>query len=145
MIFSREGGLYFPQKAAASLQKSYYPKRHGFDFEISLSAASGRGLSYVLEHNFHFGEYESMTINGEPMRREGRCEKTQKLEIHDAYLKQKITISIDHRCDIYYFPLQTLSQSETGFELSTQGISFAMVVPFDGQLSLKGSLEVADV
>jgi hypothetical protein len=52
---------------------------------------------------------------------------------------------LDQSCDIHYFQLKTLSQSEHGFDLSVQGISFAMVVPFSKDISIKGTLEVKDV
>lgn len=143
--FSREGGLFFPEKVQAHLEKSYFPKSRGFDFEISISTEEKRNLNYVLEHNFHFCDYVSITINSELMGESGKFEKSDTLEIYDSHLKQTIIIRLDTVCDIYYFPLKTLSQSESGFDLSIQGISFAMVIPFSTKLFLKGSLEVIDV
>jgi hypothetical protein len=145
VTFSRKGGLYVDEKREAYLEKSYSPKSRGFDFEISFSTEAKGHFSYVLEHNLHFADYSTIAINGELMAENGRCDQTKKLEIYDAYLKQKIIIRLDRECDIYYFPLKTLSQSETGFDLSVQGISFAMVIPFSGQLSVAGSLEVENV
>ena len=54
-------------------------------------------------------------------------------------LKKNIVITLDKTCDIHYFKLKTLSQSEHGFDLSVQGISFAMVMPFSNEISLTGS------
>jgi hypothetical protein len=145
VTFSREGGMFFPQKIETSLQKIYTPKTDGFDFEIALDTKVEGDFKYVLEHNFHFGEYEHITINAEPLQEKGFINATDVLEIYDAYLKQKIIIKLDSVCDIYYFQLKTLSQSEHGFDLSVQGVSFAMVVPFNKSLTLRGSLEVLDV
>jgi hypothetical protein len=145
VTFSREGGMFFPQKVETSLQKTYTSKAEGFDFEIALETKVEGAFNYVLEHNFHFGEYEHITINAEPLQEKGSINATNVLEIYDAYLKQKIIIKLDSVCDIYYFQLKTLSQSEHGFDLSVQGLSFAMVVPFNTNLMLKGSLEVLDV
>jgi hypothetical protein len=137
--------MFFPQKVETSLEKTFMPRTEGFDFEISLATKVEGDFNYVLEHNFHFGEYEHITINAEALQEKGSIKATDVLEIYDAYLKQKIIIKIDTICDIYYFQLKTLSQSEHGFDLSVQGLSFAMVVPFNESLTLKGSLEVLDV
>ncbi len=145
VTFTRDGGLYFPEKMQTRLEKSYYPKNRGFDFEIKLSTEAKGSFNYVLEHNFHFADYETVTVNGEPLAEDGSIMCTKSLEIYDAHLKQAIIIQLDQLCDIYYFQLKTLSQSEQGFDLSVQGVSFAMVMPFSEVLSLKGSLEVVDV
>ncbi|MGB5965006.1 MAG: alpha-amylase/4-alpha-glucanotransferase domain-containing protein [Sulfurimonadaceae bacterium] len=145
VTFSRDGGLYFPQKVKTRLEKVYTPKNSGFDFEITLSTEAKGAFKYVLEHNFHFADYETVTINGEALTEEGTVMRTKTLEIYDAHLKQNITVELDQPCDIYYFQLKTLSQSEQGFDLSVQGISFAMMLPFSEVLNIKGSLEVVDV
>ena len=79
------------------------------------------------------------------MAEDGCITQTKSLEIYDAHLKQNIIIELDQACHIYYFQLKTLSQSEHGFDLSVQGISLAMVMPFSEALNIKGSLEVVDV
>ena len=84
-------------------------------------------------------------VNGEALLDKGSIVGTQRLEIYDPELEKFIEISLDQPCDLYYFQLKTLSQSEHGFDLSVQGISFAMVVPFSGKFCVKGSLEVRDV
>ena len=145
VTFSRDGGLYFPEKVPARLKKSYTPNINGFDFIIDLSTEAKGRFNYVLEHNFHFADYESVTINGVHLSEDGSVMQTKRLEIYDSHLKQNIIIELDEICDIYYFQLKTLSQSEHGFDLSIQGISFAMVIPFSEGLNIKGSLEVVDV
>ena len=145
VTFSREGGLYFPEKVQAHIQKSYIPKKSGFDFEIEFSTEAPERFNYVLEHNFHFADYDTIMVNSEALTENGKIEQVSVLEIYDGYLKQKINIVLDQPCDIYYFQLKTLSQSEHGFDLSVQGISFAMVIPFNNALFIKGSLEVMNV
>jgi hypothetical protein len=143
--FSREGGLYFPDKVATKIKKTYTPHKKGFDFEIHLSTDAQGSFNYVLEHNFHFAAYENVTLNEEPLLDEGSILSTNKLQIFDDELKINIVIKLDKMCDIHYFQLKTLSQSEHGFDLSVQGISFAMVMPFSNEISVTGSLEVKDV
>ena len=127
------------------MHKTYIPNKKGFDFEITLSTQAKDKFNYVLEHNFHFSEYESITINDEQLSDQGTFLNTNTLKIYDAELKQNILITLDKSCDIHYFQLKTLSQSEHGFDLSVQGISFAMVMPFSKDIAIKGTLEVLDV
>lgn len=145
IVFSRDGGLYFPEKATSSLEKKYYPNESGMDFEITFATEAQGDYQYVLEHNFHFADYEAFSINNRPLGSGGHCEKTAVLDIVDTYLKKRIHIRLNQPCAIYYFPLETLSQSEKGFDFSVQGVSFAMVMRFSKQMSLSGSLEVMDV
>ncbi len=145
VTFSRDGGLYFPQKMPTRLEKSYTSNKSGFDFKINLSTEAEGDFNYILEHNFHFADYEKVFINGELLKDEGSFKEVKTLEIHDAKLKQNIIISLDIPCDIYYFQLKTLSQSEHGFDLTVQGIGFAMVTPFSKALTINGTLEVKSV
>ncbi len=145
VTFVRKGGLYVPHKIPARLEKTYRPQSNGFDFDITLSTQSEGDFSYILEHNFHFADYDTVTLNGETLSEKGIFEGASMLEISDGHLGQKICITLDKACDIYYFQLKTLSQSEHGFDLSVQGISLAMVLPFSGALCLSGSLEVVHV
>ncbi|MDD2789167.1 MAG: DUF1926 domain-containing protein [Sulfurimonas sp.] len=145
VTFTRNGGLYLPQKAATFMSKIYTPNAEGFAFEIALTSEAKGSFNYVLEHNFHFGAYENISVNGEILKEDGMLSSVKTLEIYDAFLQKTISITLDSVCDIYYFQLKTLSQSEEGFDLSVQGVSFAMVLPFEKTLRLKGTLEVLDV
>ncbi len=143
--FSRQGGLYSPDKEETLLKKTYTPARNGFDFGILLETEARDGFNYVLEHNLHFAEYAYMMINGEPLAEEGSFRQIKSLSLYDAYLNKEITFTLDQPFDLYYFQLQTLSQSEQGFDLTVQGISLAMAIPFSKVLHLNGTLEVRDV
>lgn len=145
VTFSRDGGLYLPEKVPTRLEKTYIPNKNGFDFEINLSTQAEEDFKYILEHNFHFSDYGMVSINNELLQDEGSMMQTKTLEIYDAHLKHIIIIELDQECDIYYFQLKTLSQSEHGFDLSVQGISFAMVLPFSKTVSVKGFLKVKNV
>ncbi len=145
VTFSRHGGLYSFDKEDTLLKKTYTPDRDGFDFEISLETEARDVFHYVLEHNLHFAEYAYMTINGKPLAEEGCLKQIKSLTLYDAYLNKEITFTLDQPFDLYYFQLKTLSQSEHGFDLSVQGISLAMVIPFSKELHFKGALEVRDV
>ena len=145
VTFARDGGIYLPHKMPTQLTKTYRPNADGFKFSIALSSDAQGEFNYVLEHNFHFGDYSTLEINGQTIEDEGVIKEVNHLSLYDAHLQQNITITLDTICDIYYFQLQTLAQSEDGFDLSTQGVSIAMVIPFCGELKIEGSLEVSSV
>lgn len=145
ITFLREGGIYMSEKELTTLKKVYSIQESGFDFAITLDSESNQPLHYVQEHNFHFLDYELIKINGSSLEDEGILNNVTTLEIEDQKLQHKIVIKLDTPADIFYFQLKTLSQSETGFDLSVQGVSFALKIPFQKSFTLEGSLEIVDV
>jgi hypothetical protein len=145
IIFEREGGIYLPQKHRAYLKKSYTSKANGFKFAIDFNTDFDYFFNYVLELNFHFAEYDKVTLNGERVSVGCKRERVKSLEIKDEYLRKKITITIDKQVDILYYPLKTVSQSEQGYDFTIQGLSIALILPFSKNFLLEGFLEVTDV
>jgi len=143
--FSRDGGIYTEYKNPTTLSKTYTPNTNGFDFTLDLSTEANGIFNYVMEHNFHFEEYENVLINGLALEEQGSFSDVKSLEIQDKFLNQKITIKLQTPFTLHYFQLKTLSQSEHGFDLSVQGLSFAMVFAFENSLTMEGSLEITDV
>ena len=143
-IFTRDGGIYLAEKQDTQLKKSYSFSKKGLDFKVKISTEAEETFNYVLEHNFHFLEYETILINNEPIDERGSFIGVNFLEIYDAELNKNIVITLDQTCDVHYFQLQTLSQSEEGLDLTVQGISFAMVMPFKNELTVQGTLKVHD-
>lgn len=143
--FWREGGVYFPDKEKARLEKIYRPLHRGLDFDITLLTNSGAELVYILEHNFHFSDYDKVLMNDTPLMESGSLGELSRLEITDGVLQKKICICLGTACEFMYFKLKTLSQSEQGLDLTVQGISIAIVLPFNIGFSLSGRIEVSDV
>lgn len=145
IIFEREGGIYLPQKHRAYLKKSYTSKANGFKFAIDFNTDFDYFFNYVLELNFHFAEYDKVTLNAERVSVGCKRERVKSLEIKDEYLRKKITITVDKEVDILYYPLKTVSQSEQGYDFTIQGLSIALILPFSKNFFLEGFLEVTDV
>jgi len=145
VTFSRDGGLYFPQKVSARLEKTFYTKPNGVDFEIVFSSEAEGNFNYVLEHNFHFAQYETLLINNVELSAQHESMQTSQLEIIDTHLKKRITIRLNQLFTLFFYTHETLSQSEKGLDLTVQNISFAMMIPFTQGFSLTGSLEIGDV
>jgi hypothetical protein len=145
VTLARDGGMYFPEKITAHLEKNFLFSPDGLDFSIHLGCKAEGNFTYVLEHNFHFSDYDSLRINGESLEKSGSITSIGSLEMIDMVLKKKITLRFDNSCDVHYFQLETLSQSESGFDLSVQGISFAFVFDFSMALDINGTLEITNV
>ena len=145
ITFVRDGGLYFPEKYPARLEKSFIVGSNGVAFSISLESDFHSPLCYVMEHNFHFSDYDALTLNGTTIGEAGSFEACAELEIIDTVLQKKIILRFDKAAKMDYFRLQTLSQSEQGFDLSVQGLSLAFVFAFEGLLSINGVLEITHV
>lgn len=145
ITFSREGGLYFPEKTDARLEKVYTLSENTLKFAIQFDSSQNRELLYFLEHNFHFSNMDEVKINGKAVQEEGEIVLCEVIELLDALLGKKITLTLDQPCRIIYFQLKTLSQSEQGFDLTTQGLSLAIGVSFEGTFTLNGSMEITNV
>ena len=145
IAFSRQGGIYNDEKAKTTLTKNFTFSSDSIHFALALESEASEKFTYVLEHNFHFSDYDQVWINNLPLSMIGSAEGLDTVEIIDKVLKKKITLKANKPFSIHYFQLQTLSQSEQGFDLSVQGLSIAMVFDFERSLSLEGSLEITRV
>ncbi len=143
-IFSRDGGFYFPSHTKASMKKEFRLDKNRLYFDISIDSEHNYPLTYVLEYNFHFSDSDEVMINSAMIDDMGEVESNNSFEITDRYLAKKITINFDKPCKLYYFKLKTISQSEKGYDLTTQGISFAFVYEFSGDMTLSGHMEISD-
>ena len=115
------------------------------DFSVNFDTESEDFFKYVLELNLHFADYSELLINNHHLNRGDRVEHVREIRLVDTYLQKKITITLDTHVDLLFYPLETLSQSEKGFDLTIQAVSLALVLPFSKAFILKGSLEISDV
>jgi hypothetical protein len=145
VAFSRQGGLYFPEKVEASLEKEFSFSENSLNFAITLESSSTGKLLYVQEHNFHFADVGEVQINGKSLEEEGEISSCDTIVLLDGVLGKKMTITLDRSCRVTYFQLKTLSQSEQGFDLSVQGLSLAIAFEFESSFAFKGSLEITNV
>ena len=145
ITFFRNGGVYRGEKVKTTLSKRFTFGSDSINFALGLeSKATGR-FKYVMEHNLHFSDYETLLINGIPLEQNGNIDNIKSFEIIDTVLKKKITFRMDKPCHAYYFQLHTLSQSEQGFDLSVQCLSIAFVFDFEFSLTIEGTLEITRV
>jgi hypothetical protein len=93
----------------------------GIGFEI----INKTEFTYVMEMNFHFADYRGLKIS-----KEG---------IYDPYTKRNIVFGF--KCsDMLYFPVETVSRDEKGFNKTVQGLSLFFVFEskeIKGEICLK--------
>ncbi len=145
ITFIRQGGIYRDEKVKTTLSKHFTFGSDTINFALGLESETTGHFCYVMEHNFHFCDYEQILINNVPLDMEGSIESIDTLVIIDRVLKKKITLRVSESFSMHYFQLQTLSQSEQGFDFSVQGLSIALVFDFETSLSIEGSLEITRV
>lgn len=143
--FVRHGGIYTDLYHPLKLSKRFEFEKESISFQIRLQGECDEPYRYVMEHNFHFSDYQTLKLNNIPLGDRGKVEKIKKVEIHDTILEKKLVFHFDKPCDVFYFQLQTLSQSEEGFDLTVQALSIAYSFPFHKSLEIQGRLEIIDV
>ncbi len=144
VIFVRNGGIYDDTAYPSRLEKYYEMYDDGMRFKIDLESHSGHIYDYGLEFNFHFADIADVTLNGKTFEEGQMCE-LKSFTLCDGYTGRRIVFELDHYFSLLATTLQTVSQSESGFELTTQGISLMIVVPFSKTMRLEGALRVRDV
>ncbi len=138
----REGGIYEgDHRSAASLRKRFRLEKNTIDFKTTLKSERA-GLYYLMEHNFHFADSRAVEIEGEKFAKEHILLAKESLELHDPYTGKRIYFSFNQPVDVYIYSLDTLSQSEAGFELTNQGLTLGFKVPMDGETVLRGEMRV---
>lgn len=143
--FTRQGGIYDSDgKSDTRLVKRYDFEDDGFGFTIDLESESSHIYEYGIELNLHFAEIGNIRLLDRPFE-SGTWHELRSFSIEDGYTGRVLRFEADHYFSLMAVLLQSVSQSEEGFELMTQGVSMMVVMPFSKKLSVCGSLKVSDV
>jgi len=133
--FLNDGLKFFYEDEKYKINKNFNIDKK-IDFEIELN---GNGKIYAMEFNFHFAH--NILINGNEFTQDIEI-SANSFEIFDEWTKRKLKFNFDKELKALFTNLYTVSQNETGYSLTRQGISFAFYTEFDKILKLKGSLEI---
>ena len=144
VTFERRGGIYDYRKFDTLLKKRYDFIKNGFGFSIEIESESPHIYEYGIELNLHFANLDEVMLEKRPIE---TCtyHELRSFEIVDGYTGRLLKFETDHYFSLLATELQTVSQSEEGFELMTQGITVTAVFPFSKRLAISGSLKVSDV
>lgn len=134
LTLTRDGGIFTDKKYETSLEKKYKFIKNIISVDISIDTEFQTPLQYIQEWNLHFASLENLTFNGmiitEELKSEPYTLTTRCLEIYDSYLEKTLIFSFEKEIEIIIFPLNSVSQSEQGVDLTNQGLTFGFVYPF---------------
>ncbi len=145
IIFKRDGGIYFEDRYETKISKRYRCKKDKIVFDIALKSVAKKEYMYALEFNLHFANLKDLFCFGDSAQKEVEKRGIKEFALKDSYTKKEIRFSVDREFDLFMTPLKSVSQSEKGFDLTTQGVSFALAFRFKNELNIEGIMEVVDV
>ncbi len=138
----REGGIYIASRRYPTSLRKYFTLEGGkIAFSIGIDTPVDH-LFYLMEHNLHFADSSRILIDDSPFMSEQTMSGQRNLSIYDPYTEKTLLFSFSDPVDITICRLDTLSQSEAGFELTNQGITLGFKLPLRNCILLEGSLEL---
>jgi len=144
-IFNRDGGIYLKNKFKTNIQKKYTFKKNGFKESFTCKSDFKNKAFYGVEFNLHFAHPNLVRFNDNLINDGLNLKKIKSLDIVDDFTNKKITISLDIEFDMSAYILKTVSQSEKGFDMVDQQISFILSTKFVQNLEFLLNIEVKDV
>ncbi len=147
-IFLRNGGIFLDnayRNYATTLEKEYTFSANSITLDTKCKSEYEEKLFFAQEFNFHFAHPDKVTFNSKNLSNGFSQHGTDELLIIDDFTNKTLKIKVNQKCSIFAFILNTISQSESGFDRVAQGVSFIFTTPFESKLKLKFSLELADV
>ncbi len=145
VVFKREGGIYLDKKFNSVLYKKYDIFDDGFDFIIDFKTISDNKYIYAIEFNLHFADLDKVYFNDKKLSQELDIENIKEFFLVDEWTNKKIIFSINNTFKLLLTPLQSVSKSEKGYDLMTQGVSFAFLMPFCKNLKIEGKIRMENV
>ncbi|XOB61950.1 alpha-amylase/4-alpha-glucanotransferase domain-containing protein [Campylobacterota bacterium DY0563] len=137
----RNGGVYKEQKKNTQLTKSFIFNNKKVESIIEIKSEESSIMKYLLEYNFHFQDYEILTVNGHNINEALHLENSQ-VTILDQSMNKTISFYFDQCMDIYIYPVKSVSQSEAGVDYTIQGIALGFAKDFSSQLNLKYHIDI---
>jgi hypothetical protein len=143
--FRREGGIYLDKKYDTLCVKKYSFETKSFSLALELQSEYTHELHYGVECNFHFAHPDKVLLNGQKVGDGLSLVGVEGLVLEDSYTQKTLRISLGKKCMLHAYILNTISQSESGFERTAQQISLLLSLPFASHLELLTQMEVCDV
>jgi hypothetical protein len=129
-------------KYETALRKRYRSFENGIEVEIVIDSSYEGHMHYVMEMNFHFARLEEVTFNGVSLGERFLCLEGDTLILQDPYTAKRIILTLEGTHSIAVARIDTVSQSEIGFDLTNQGVSIAFVVPYQKHARMSGSMMI---
>lgn len=143
VTMQREGGIFLQDKKEKTrLEKTFFLDDHTLHADISIETNLKEKLFYLQEHNLHFANLKDIMIEGQPFAEDIMIAQADSLSLFDSYTNKTIKITFSKKCDIFIARLDTLSQSEAGFDLTNQGLSLGFLTMLSNNFLIDSKIEV---
>ncbi|MCK4576221.1 DUF1926 domain-containing protein [candidate division WOR-3 bacterium] len=134
IVLTRNGGIYESNSLISTI---YLTKLYSFNegnikcnYIITNTGRQPINIRFGIEFNLFFGFL--LSGNGRVEIKEKSIDISKKLFIEDVdaivaideKFNQHFELLLSKNCNLFYFPLQTISQSEKGFDTTNQCLSF---------------------
>ena len=144
-VFNKNGALYLDTQYATQIKKEYSFEENGIFMKLQCQSEYPNVLYFAQEFNFHFAHPNLVMFNAKTLEN-GFCEyNCKELLIRDDFTNKILSLKMNRECTILGYILNTVSQSESGFNKMAQGISFVLMLPFSSKLKWSVKLELTDV
>lgn len=146
--FKRDGGIFLDNSYTSfetSLLKEYSFEDCSVTLNSKCQTRCEDKLYFAEEFNFHFAHAEKVMFNSENINNGLSLSDCDELLIKDDFTGKTLKISVNQKCKVHAFILNTISQSESGFDRVAQGISFIFATSFSSKIKLNFTLEILDV
>ncbi|QOG11459.1 alpha-amylase/4-alpha-glucanotransferase domain-containing protein [Arcobacter sp. FWKO B] len=130
--FSYDGKIL---DANARISKSYILNKNNLKCEVVLNSEIKDELVYANEWNLHFAIYDILTINDFPFVEE-MILNSKTLKIFDPYLNKTIKFEFEQEVKIFICKNNTVSQSESGLDYTTQNLSLMFITNFTKDMKI---------
>jgi alpha-amylase/alpha-mannosidase (GH57 family) len=143
IVCKRDGGLYLDKKYETTLTKSFKFEDDTISFVSNIQSEyeNENELSYLHEYNLHFMNIKNITINKEILE-DTLTFQGKYLEIEDKILDKTIRFTFANDVTIFICKIDTISQSESGVDVTTQGVSFGFSTPLIKELTFSYTLQI---
>ncbi len=143
--FFREGGIYLDSAYPTKVKKEYKFKDKEISLRFTCETEYKDKLYYGVEFNLHFAHPHTVTFNDKLIEDGLNLKEIKSLDIMDTFTRKRLNITANQELDLHAFILNTVSQSERGFDMVAQQISFILFIPFNSKLDLYLTLGIYDV
>jgi len=144
-LFTRNGGIYIDGTFKTQIKKEYLFKDKSLEMSLAFKSEFDKIIYYGIEFNFHFAHPHLVTFNDNLINDGLNLKNINSLNILDDFTNKKLKLSSNLNFDLNAFILKTVSQSESGFDMVAQQISFIISYEFHKNLELIVNLEVCNV
>lgn len=142
VTFFKNGGIFEGEtKHACRLTKHFaITDKDELKFNIDLKGDFHKSYTYVLEFNFHFNDFNRISINDHALTPDFAL-KNYAFTISDDNAKA-LKLTFDKEVELYAAVISTVSQSEKDVDLTAQGLALFIPFEFADEVTAAGSLQI---